>query len=409
LGTTIYRVVATKRVGVRMNSFILVLALCFSSAFALYRYPLTKKPSIAHQVIEKEGLEGYTSFKSSEFQAQAGYNERLKNYMNAQYFGQISIGTPAQTFDVIFDTGSSNLWVPGKKCWSPACFLHKTFDCAKSSTCKDTGEKFYIRYGSGSINGTVDYDNVCFGSKTDGLCVEEQKQGFAQTTAEPGAVFALGKFDGILGLAYDSISVNNLKTPITNLIEAGKCAEPVFAFWLNRDAEDGSNGGELTICGTDKNHYEGELVYAPVTRQKYWQVTIDSVTVKSETIATSFEAAIDSGTSLLTGPSADIKKLAKQIGAIKIPILNQYIVPCLFVGKLPPMTFKINGQDFTITDEQYVIKVSNAGTTICLVGIMELDLPAPAGPLWILGDVFMGPTYTVFDKGNNRIGFAKAK
>jgi cathepsin D len=364
-------------------------------------------------LIENESYDNYIklkydpTFSFASDESGKTFSEELNDYQDAQYYGQISIGSPGQCFEVIFDTGSSNLWVPGKNCKSIACLLHKKYQCAKSTTCKETTDKFFIRYGSGALNGTVTYDKLCFGCKEDSMCIDQQ--GFAQSTVEPAGAFVVGKFDGILGMGYDSISVNNLTTPFSNLIKSGKCEQPIFAFWLSRDPKSGAHGGELTLCGLDKNHYEGDIFYVPVSRQKYWQFAVDSISVGEKQVSAKFEAIADSGTSLMTGPTKEIQELNKLIGAIRIPVVGEYVVRCAKIPEMPNITLKINGRDFVLTPKDYVLQMESMGTTMCISGFMGLDVQPPAGPLWILGDVFMGPYYTVFDKGQNRVGFAKSK
>ncbi|KAF9780172.1 aspartic peptidase A1 [Thelephora terrestris] len=325
-----------------------------------------------------------------------GHTVPLNNFMNAQYFAEISLGTPPQSFKVILDTGSSNLWIPSSKCTSIACFLHQKYDASSSETYKSNGTGIEIHYGSGSMEGFVSNDVFSMGDLT------VQRMDFAEAIKEPGLAFAFGKFDGILGLAYDTIAVSHVVPPFYYLVNEGLLDEPVFAFRVGRSEED---GGEATFGGIDHSAYKGNLVYAPVRRKAYWEVALDKIAFGDDILELdNTGAAIDTGTSLIALPTDIAEMLNTQIGAKK-SWNGQYTVDCTKVPDLPDLTFYLGGKPYPLKGTDYVLNMQ--GTCVSAFTGLDINLPG-GGSIWVVGDVFLRRYYTVYDLGRNAVGFAEA-
>lgn len=319
----------------------------------------------------------------------------INDYENSQYYGKISLGTPAQSFNVIFDTGSSDLWVAGSKC-GKSCGTHSKYVSAKSATYVANGTIFDIEYGSGPVSGYESQDILNFG----GYNVKNQI--FAEVTDASGlgAGYLMGKFDGILGLAFPVLSVNKVPTAFQNLYAQGLVQQNLFSFFLGNSNDE---AGELLLGGIDSAKYTGDITWQPLSAATYWQIALDGLSVRGNKYASNAKAIVDSGTSLLTGPSEVVAQIAAQIGAKEI-IAGEYMVECAY-NALPNIDFNIGGKIYALAPEDYLIPDGK----LCLLGMMGLDIPEPTGPLYILGDVFMRKYYTVWDVANTRIGFATAQ
>ncbi|XP_041448615.1 pepsin-2B-like [Drosophila obscura] len=362
-----------------------LLGLVAGACAALHRIPVRRSEKYVRTrqslMAEREHVWG----KYNRMPSNASSNtEILTNVMNFQYYGSISIGTPPQSFSVQFDTGSANLWVPSVNCFSVDCFSHEQYTSADSSTYQANGTTFSITYGSGSVSGILSTDVV----NVAGLTIEGQT--FGEATTETGTSMEDASFDGIFGMAYSSLAVDGVPPPFYNLLSQNLVDAPVFSFYLaNNGTEVASYGGELILGGSDASLYSGQLVYAPVSSQTYWQFQMDGVTLGSTTLCTDCQAVADTGTSLLIAPY--------DIYLIILSIMDQNF-DCSDISSLPTLTITISGVPFQIPPSAYIMELDSS----CTLGIEYIQ----GTDFWILGDIFIGRYYTEFDLGNNRLGFA---
>lgn len=366
---------------------------------AIHKVPLTKLPPLT--------LEERLSRSAPSLQAGSGSNPHtiiINDMSDAQYYGTIEVGTPPQAFKVVYDTGSSNLWLnnvpPGIWPWSSK---HPAYDHTKSSSYVANGTKFNIAYGSGPVSGYYSADAMHVGG------IDVAGYTFAEVDNEKGLgpAWLAGKFDGICGMGWDDISVDGVETPLRAIVNSKELDANVFAFFLGSDGAD----GELVLGGVDEAHYTGDFTHVPVIdmvpgKKGYWTIAMDDVQISGDSYTSTKKAIVDSGTSLMAVPTADFAKLAAKVGATPIapipPFNKEYKVDCS--ADLPNIDFIIGGKTYTLTKEEYTL---SAGGGVCLFAFLGMDIPEPAGPLYILGDVFMRAHYVKFDVDQKRVGFAK--
>jgi len=391
-----------------MKACLLVLAFV-SAALAVKHIPLRKIKPLREIMMANGEWEDYVKLKERLATATIGKDdEPLKDYTDTEYVGEVDIGTPAQTFSVIMDTGSANLWVPSSKCTTTrSCANKKEYNSAKSTTYKANGEKFSIQYGTGSCSGTMVNDKVCIA----GVCVNDQPFGEATSLA---AFFAGQPLDGICGLGFQALAVDRVIPPVYNMIQQNLLDNPWFTVWMTADGNvQGQNGGQITLGDYDTAHCSSTCDWVPLSSATYYEFTLDSYKVgkassqptgagRRSRRALGSAAISDTGTSLIAGPTTDIDAICKELGG-KAESGGVYSIPCADKATLPDVTFTIGGKDYPVSAKNYVVP---DGTGKCILGFQGMR--AIAGPKWILGDCFIRQYCNVYDMGNKRLGLCLA-
>jgi len=221
--------------------------------------PLKRKPKTAIQLrAMKAHLE--TLVQTNDQRGNPLPIVALKDFQDSEYYGPVSIGTPAQEFTVIYDTGSSNLWVPSAKCISKACKTHHTYSNTKSSTYHPDGRKLILPYGSGICFGSLVEDDVQIGG------IKLPNTTFGSIVVEPGQVWIESPFDVILGLGYPQIAMppdpkNPVVPPFDVMMKLKLFKTNQFAFFLSTCKPPGKHSGNET-CDSCPWDYLGFRVLA---------------------------------------------------------------------------------------------------------------------------------------------------
>ncbi|KAM0789233.1 hypothetical protein ACM66B_000076 [Microbotryomycetes sp. NB124-2] len=377
-----------------------------SAAQANYKFHSAHEPSSAIRKRHDTLLEQARQLEKRAPSGSKGAVE-LTDYFSgghdAMYFGPANIGTPAQSFDMVFDTGSADMWVPAPNSKSQ----HKKFSVDASSTIETSTAEWDIRYGTGESRGFLARDVVSIGGYT------VQQQIFALANQSAPVLEALPS-DGVVGLGFSTIATSGAPTPFENLISSKAVQNPYFGFHLQRARDLTSKssgqigGGELCVGCMDNSKFSGSINWVKVSNPGYWEVPSDGVAIDGDVVSgTSFSAAIDTGTTLIYVPRSVARSLYAKIGG-KERGNGEWTVPCASTFSTIALSF--GGQQYQMPLADVFLGYASSGDTEnCILGILGIDqYDADGNIVAIVGDLFLKAVYSVFSysqNGSPAVGF----
>ncbi|KAI0729009.1 aspartic peptidase domain-containing protein, partial [Irpex lacteus] len=337
----------------------------------------------------------------------------LTDYFNRtdlQWIGNITVGTPPQTINVVFDTGSFDLEISSTKCGA-ACANQIQFDPSKSSTFIDRINETTLNFGTGIGIDPVQGSNWSL-----------QVRNSSDTVAVGGVSVPDVEFYLIVNqtkewAADPNSGIQGLGAKARGLF-AGLEAQglpSLFSFYLTPESV---GDAELTLGGIDHSKFKGDLTYVstvptPYPEYPFWQLKNLGFSVNNKSTSAPSKERIfvfDSGTSNVVLPKEDAEAIYAQISPhIKpyTPISGTYALPC---SLLPSLTSEI----------QFFFRAQNGRTLPLVVPTSELSLgpfPGDEGMCqtvinameenWILGASLLKHYYSVWDVGGERMGFAE--
>ncbi|KAI6204934.1 hypothetical protein M3Y94_00734600 [Aphelenchoides besseyi] len=289
------------------------------------------------------------------------YGQQLSNLANVQYRGEVSLGSPPQSFKITFDTGSNILWIPKKDCKSTGIQkVHslKTVQVVMildvlelPNTLGDLLQSLTEPFGSpNGLQLKLDIP-ITFGAASQAYFTDE----------------------GILGLG--SIPSEDGTSVIHEAWRQKVLDEPVFSTFMKKCPGSGNcdDGGLIEIGAQDSKHCTRARNWIKVDPfVSYWQFSIDSSKMGRASYNQKVKAITDSGTSLIVLPLFEAERFASGVGARNLD--GNYILSC---SRRFNFDLRINGRRYRIPSKHLLLEL---GEDRCQLAIQSGNFG-----LWILG------------------------